>query len=73
MPIRAIPRVGDRVTVAFLSSRVGGVVAGTDDARRSVDVVTEDGETVVFALNAATGCYLSDGRQTGARLLFSRA
>jgi hypothetical protein len=72
MPIRAIPRIGDPVTVAFLSAQIGGVVAGADDERRSVNVVTDEGETVSFALNRATGRFLSEGRQSGARLLFSR-
>jgi phage baseplate assembly protein gpV len=72
MPIRALPRIGDQVTVAFLSGQVGGVVAGADDEQRSVNVVTDDGETVRFALNRATGRFLSDGRQSGARLLFTR-
>ena len=73
MAIRAIPRVGDPVTVAFLSVHVSGVVASTDESQRSVDVMTEDGEAVLFTLNPATGRYLSGGRQTGARLLFTRS
>jgi hypothetical protein len=72
MPIRTIPRVGDQVTVAFLSAQIAGVVARAEDELRSVNVVTDDGETVRFALNRATGRYLSDGRQSGARLLFTR-
>ena len=62
--------MGDQVTVAFLAGRVGGVVAGTDFERRALSVLTDDGETVRFALNRATGRYLGDGRQSGARLLF---
>lgn len=72
MAIRAVPRVGDHVTVAFLSAQIGGVVAGSDEQQRSLDVVTDEGEMVRFALNRATGRYLSDGRQAGARLLFTR-
>ncbi len=72
MAIRALPNIGDPVTVAFLSAQVDGVVAGADADRRSVNVVTDDGETVSFALNRATGRWLSDGRQSGARLLFTR-
>jgi hypothetical protein len=73
MSSRGVPCVGDEVTVAFLAARVGGVVAHTADGFRSVHVVTDDGETVRFALNRATGRYLSDGRQSGARLLLARA
>jgi hypothetical protein len=72
MAIRVIPRVGDPVTIAFLSTQVGGVVAGTADGLRSLHVITDDGDTVSFALNRATGRYMADGRQSGARLLFSR-
>jgi hypothetical protein len=71
MPIRALPRVGDEVTVAFLSVRVHGVVAAIDDHVRSVAVLTEEGDTLDFGLNRATGRYLAGGGQCGARLLFS--
>jgi hypothetical protein len=70
MPLRVVPRVGHPVTIAFLAARIDGVVAGTDDERRSLSVLTDEGETVRFALNRATGRYLSEGRQSGARLLF---
>ena len=46
--------------------------SGSDEQQRSLDVVTDEGEMVRFALNRATGRYLSDGRQAGARLLFTR-
>jgi hypothetical protein len=72
MAIRAMPSVGDEVTVAYLSTRVRGVVAGIDDDVRSLEVHTEEGERLDFGLNRATGHYLADGRQSGARLLFSR-
>lgn len=71
MPIRALPRVGDEVTVAYLSARVGGVVAAVDHEVRSLAVLTEEGDTLDFWLNRATGHYLAGGRQSGARLVFS--
>jgi hypothetical protein len=70
MPARAIPHPGDEVTVAFLSVRVGGIVAEVNHGLRSLDVLTEDGETLTFRLNRATGRYLAGGRQSEARLLF---
>jgi hypothetical protein len=67
---RAVPHVGDHVTVAFLAARVAGVVTHIDDSSLRIDVRTEEGETVHFALNRATGSFLADGQQSGARLLF---
>jgi hypothetical protein len=72
MSIRALPRIGDQVTVAYLSARVGGVVADLDDNQLSLEVLTDEGDRLTFALNRATGRYLGDGRQSGARLLFHR-
>jgi hypothetical protein len=71
MRTRAIPRVGDEVTVAYLSVMVTGVVAEVSDGLRSLGVLTEEGEALRFELNRATGRYLSGGGQSGARLLFA--
>jgi hypothetical protein len=70
MSVRALPRIGDEVTVAYLSVRVDGVVADLDENLRSLEVLTDEGDRLTFALNPATGRYLGDGRQSGARLLF---
>ena len=67
---RAMPHVGAEVTVAFLAVRLGGVVTGVEEDARRVHVATEDGQTVVFGLSRATGTFLADGQQSGARLLF---
>jgi hypothetical protein len=68
--VRAIPHVGSPVTVIFLAARIAGVVTRVEDEARRLLVLTEEGETVTFALSAATGTFLVDGRQSGARLLF---
>jgi hypothetical protein len=67
---RAIPHVGAPVTVVFLAARIAGVVTRVEDEAKRVLVLTEEGDTVVFALSRATGTFLVDGRQSGARLLF---
>jgi hypothetical protein len=67
---RVVPHVGAPVTVVFLAARIPGVVTRVEDEARRVLVLTEEGETVSFALSQATGTFLLDGRQSGARLLF---
>jgi hypothetical protein len=65
-----MPHIGAHVTVAYLAVRVAGVVTSVDDESRRLLVATEDGQTVAFGLSRATGTFLADGRQGGARLLF---
>lgn len=72
MPTRPVPRIGDEVTVAFLAAQVGGVVVGAAEGLRLLRVITDDGDALSFSLNPATGRYVADGRQSGARLLFAR-
>ncbi len=67
---RVMPHVGAPVSVVFLAARIAGVVTRVEDQARRVLVLTEEGETVTFALSGATGTFLVDGRQSGARLLF---
>jgi hypothetical protein len=67
---RAIPHIGTPVTVVFLAARIAGVVTRVEDGARRVLVLTEEGDTVTFALSRATGTFLVDGQQSGARLLF---
>jgi len=66
-----MPYVGDPVTVVFLAIRIEGVVTDVDYDARRVLVATEDGQALAFGLSRATGTFLADGRQSGARLLFA--
>jgi hypothetical protein len=67
---RAMPHIGDPVTVVFLSARIHGVVTAVDEHARRVLVSTTDGQALAFGLSRATGTFLADGQQSGARLLF---
>jgi len=67
---RKIPYVGDEVIVALLAARTAGVVMRVEDGARRLLVKTEDGQAMSFALSRATGTFLLDGQQSGARLLF---
>jgi hypothetical protein len=67
---RAMPHVGDPVTVVFLAARVGGMVTAVDLEARRVTVDTAEGQALAFELSRATGTFLADGQQSGARLLF---
>jgi hypothetical protein len=71
MPLRAMPRVGGRVVVSFLGAAVGGTVRTVSEDGRRLEVTTEDGETLGFALNRATATFTAEGHQTGARLTFT--
>ncbi len=46
------------------------MVTRVEDEATRVLVLTAEGETLPFALSQATGTFLLDGRQSGARLLF---
>jgi len=65
-----MPYVGDPVTVVFLAARIEGVVTAVEHEARCVLVATEDGQALSFGLSRATGTFLADGQQSGARLLF---
>ena len=65
-----MPHVGDPVTVVFLAARIEGVVTAVDVDARRVLVATEDDPALAFELSRATGTFLADGQQSGARLLF---
>jgi hypothetical protein len=68
---RALPRVGDPVTVHQLGRRAAGVIEDVLDGGRRVVVSTEDdGELHVFELSPATARFVEGGRQAGARLTF---
>lgn len=72
MRARAMPEVGGSVAVLYLGATVAGVVTKVDRGGRGLLVVTEDGETLTFALSRATGRFVDDGHG-GARLLFEEA
>jgi hypothetical protein len=67
---RAVPSVGESVVIIFLASRIGGIVERVDADLRGLEVVTDEGEVLRFALSRVTGRFLSDGQQWGARLFF---
>jgi hypothetical protein len=67
---RAVPHVGGSVTVVYIGATVSGVVQKVDHGGLRLTVGTDDGDTITFALNRATGRFMADGRQYGARLLF---
>ena len=69
MKARAIPRVGGRVIIAFLATRVGGSIERVDSDLRALDVLTDEGERVRFELSAATGIFIATDHSR-ARLFF---
>jgi hypothetical protein len=71
MSLRSMPYVGGRVWISFLGAAVGGTVRSVSADGRRLEVVTEDGETLRFALNRATATFTAEGEQTGARLTFA--
>lgn len=71
MPLRAMPVVGTEVFVEYLGKAVSGTVRLVDRDGRRLEVVTEDGTTLTFALNRATAMFTVDGGQTAPRLRFA--
>ncbi len=67
---RREPTIGAGVTVSFLARRVRGWIEEVRDEGRTLVVRTEEGEAIEFRLSRATGHFVRDGRQTGARLHF---
>lgn len=65
-----MPRVGRPVLVNYLGASVPGAVNQITDDGRRLEVATEDGETLAFALNRATATFTTEGQLTGARLIF---
>jgi hypothetical protein len=68
-----MPVIGGSVLVNFLGSTVRGTVKHVADDGRRLEVTTEDGETLAFALNRATATFTAEGHLTGARLSFEGA
>jgi hypothetical protein len=58
------------VTVVHLAHRAAATITDVTGGGRELIVVTDEGDEMRFALNAATGVFKEDGRQAGARLLF---
>jgi hypothetical protein len=65
-----MPAVGGRVIVNFLGTSVPGTVSAVLEEGRRLEVATDEGETIAFALNRATATFTAEGEQTGARLTF---
>jgi hypothetical protein len=72
MPSRALPRVGQSVTVHFLAEQVPGTIAAVDLDLRGLEVLTVENELIRFELQPTTGRFQTDG-QIGARLSFDSA
>jgi hypothetical protein len=68
-----MPQVGGAVLVDYLGVTVNGIVRAVDDDGRRLDVLTEEGTALTFALNRATGMFTVDGGQTAPRLRFNPA
>lgn len=67
---RRQPFAGMPVTVVSLAARRRGAIAEVADEGRRLVVITDDGAALTFALSRATGRFMEDGAQTGARLHF---
>jgi hypothetical protein len=70
VPLRAMPQVGGSVLIDYLGSTVRGTVREVRDGGRRLEVVTEDGRVLSFALNRATATFTAGGGQTAPRLRF---
>lgn len=66
---RQIPRVGARVLVSYLATRVPGTVTAVDDDQRGLEVELDDGDRLRFRLVRATGTFRAVD-SSRARLLF---
>jgi RNase P/RNase MRP subunit p29 len=71
MALRGMPVVGAEVVIDHLSWTERGIVGHVDETARRVEVTTEDGRALAFALNRATATFTLGGSQTGARLRFA--
>ena len=69
-PRRRMPTMGAPVTIAFLDARVSGVIDEVLEDGRRLLVAASDGRRLTFVLSRATGQFVQDGEQTGARLSF---
>jgi hypothetical protein len=65
-----MPQPGRSVLIDYLGTTVHGTVKEVSDEGRRLEVVTEDGDTLTFALNRATATFTAGGGQTAPRLRF---
>jgi hypothetical protein len=65
-----MPQPGGSVLIDYLGTTVRGTVREVSDEGRRLEVVTEDGTTLTFALNGATATFTAGGGQTAPRLRF---
>lgn len=65
-----MPELGGAVLIDYLGSTVRGMVKEVAEDGRRLEVVTEDGATLTFALNRATAMFTAGGGQTAPRLRF---
>jgi hypothetical protein len=70
MYARALPFVGQSVTLSFPAASVHGTVVAVNADLGELDVLTEADEVIKFVLQPTTGRFQSGG-QTGARLFFN--
>jgi hypothetical protein len=68
-----MPEIGGEVLIEYLGSTVAGTVHSVTAEGRRLEVETEDGQHLTFALNGATATFTAGGLQTGARLRFKTA
>jgi hypothetical protein len=71
MALRVMPVVGAEVVIDHLSWTERGIVEHVDEVQRRLQVTTEHGVALAFALNRATATFTVGGSQTGARLRFA--
>jgi hypothetical protein len=67
---RALPHLGQSVTVSFLAARVHGTVVAVDQGLDGLEVLTDEDELMRFELLPTTGRFHSGG-QIGPRLFFN--
>jgi hypothetical protein len=65
-----MPQPGGSVLIDYLGTTVHGTVKEVSDEGRRLEVVTDDGATLTFALNRATATFTAGGGQTAPRLRF---
>jgi hypothetical protein len=70
VPLRAMPEAGRSVLIEYLGSTVHGTVKEVAEGGRRLEVVTEEGATLIFELNRATAIFTAGGGQTAPRLRF---
>jgi hypothetical protein len=65
-----MPEVGGSVLIDYLGTTLQGTVKAVAEEGRRLEVVTEEGATLIFELNRATATFTAGGGQTAPRLRF---